>query len=923
MARDRSSSGGKKTTRKPASKPPSRAKTTKGPAKTKTTRPAAKPETIKGPSKAKTTRAPAKAKTTRAPAPEETTLEPAAPETAKAPPATQERPVPVKLRGGTRMRFTLYNLLGTERAYYQVERREVERSKAPAAEQAVAHSVIIIDRSGSMEPYIEDTKETLVKILTLDEYSQYDLLVTLISYSSEGDCQVHFQRTPIQDIMRRESKYLREVDKIEATGATCISQALQLAAEVAREGEMTAVTLHSDGYANDPSPIGEVTKIDKLCQEMQRQPVFVNTIAYTEYSDFRLLTKVANSVSGSCLRAGNIRQVYENLYKTEKLLGEASLAGPIELPLEKGCDYQVFVSHKGRKINGAAGLLKILGLTEEDDAAVYHFKKLTEADYNRLEDVEEVQTDEALFAFARTQLSEGNLNTAKYALASTYDATLVERHGKALTNLQVAALAQDLDTVLFDKDVLEEHEVLDHVPVNPRPAVLAVIHLLDEHRGDFLVNLKYLKENYVRRGVRRVPGTRDEDGTLIEPALKTEYTDRGDYAPVTLFDVNRNTANLNMLIARPVRLVARDGGGQITEVAGVPLDKLTVFKNYTVVCDGELNLPLLKIRITGKKLFDELKNAGVLENEDGSPAVTFDVNTDYMLRMDQLPLVPPFEGAIPLDGIFDDLAEVRVMRSIIAAHIKEESDVYTQEQLEGLKKHYLSKNLYVNFPTTTEYTDLQEALAAGTVDSRVSYKVDIGSRKVLNMGKLMSANKFLDRLYEVLDADGDKISKPTFESFLDGDVTVRHKHLSSRMKITAVDRFMQGVFDDFLGLANNGIVHGILSRVGAADLQRVLQRKRRDEEVSRKEYVAALTDAGRKLDAYADAVFRERVSPLVFFVGTTGMLPDEMETRALTAEQLTARYPDLVVSKDEQEGMFYEIGDTIVSVYAETEYFSR
>ena len=43
----------------------------------------------------------------------------------------------------------------------------------------------------------------------------------------------------------------------------------------------------------------------------------------------------------------------------------------------------------------------------------------------------------------------------------------------------------------------------------------------------------------------------------------------------------------------------------------------------------------------------------------------------------------------------------------------------------------------------------------------------------------------------------------------------------------------------------------------------------------------------------------------------------------LSAEQLEANYPELVLSKDEKEGTFFEVGDTILSVYATTEYFSR
>lgn len=860
-------------------------------------------------------------RTTKTP-PKNATAKPPAKTAEDAPSGGGTRTLSPGLHTDVRSKFVLYDLLGKERAFYQVDRIEVEKPSQTPKQKTLAHSVIIIDRSGSMYSYLEDLKDTLLKLLTLDEYAQYDLLLTLISYSTQGDCTVHFQRRPIQEVMKRDSREQKEIKRIHVTGLTCISQALQLAAELCRDQELTCITLHSDGYANNPSPNAEAKTLEKLCEEMKKRPIFVNTIAYTDYSDFRLLSKVANTVSGSCVKAGNIKQVYDTLYTTEKLLG-GSVTPPLEIPLDKGDDYQVFVSHQGGKVNGAAGTLLIRGLKEDHDAVVYKYKKLTEAEYKKLKDVPQVQTSEAVLAFARTQLSEGGINTAKYALASTYDATLVERHGKALTNLQVAAMAQDLDTVLFQPGILQEHEVLDRVPVNTRISVLALAHLLGQHRHEFTVNLEHLKANYVRRGLRRVQGTRDDNGKLIEPALKTEFADKGDYAPVSSFDINRNTANLNMLISRPVQLVPRSGSKPITQVAGIKLDKLMTFTNYTLIGDGELNIPTLKIRLSSRELFDTLKKEDALETDDGQLAAKYDAKTDYTLRLDTLPLVPPFEGAIDLDGVFEDLADMKVLSSLLAAHLKEEAELYMPEQVEELKKHYLSKNLYINFPTTTEYTDLQQALAEGTVDTRVSYKIDIGNCRIINQGKLMSANKFLDRLYEVLDKNGQKIDKPTFEHFLDGDVTVRHKQLSARTKITAVDEFMRRIFDDFLGLTNNGVVSGILKRVSATDLMKALQEKHKGKKVSRSDYVAALSDARRKLDTAAEDIYQEKVSPLVFYVGSTGVLPDEMDAKALTAEQLTAKYPDLALSKDEQEGMFFEIGDTILSVYAKNEYFSR
>ena len=85
-------------------------------------------------------------------------------------------------RSATRTKFTLFNLLGQPRAYYLVEPIDVPRPPADPKKKTVAHSIIVVDRSGSMYSAMADTRDTLLKLLTLDEYAQFDLVVTLISY---------------------------------------------------------------------------------------------------------------------------------------------------------------------------------------------------------------------------------------------------------------------------------------------------------------------------------------------------------------------------------------------------------------------------------------------------------------------------------------------------------------------------------------------------------------------------------------------------------------------------------------------------------------------------------------------------------------------------------------------------------------------
>lgn len=111
---------------------------------------------------------------------------------------------------------------------------------------------------------IQALKETLIKLLTLDEYTNLQLVITLISYSSKGDVTSHFQRVPIQEVMKNNSPYIQEIKRIQAGCLTCISQAMQLAKSLIQAGELTAITLHSDGYANDSSPSSEAKALEEI-----------------------------------------------------------------------------------------------------------------------------------------------------------------------------------------------------------------------------------------------------------------------------------------------------------------------------------------------------------------------------------------------------------------------------------------------------------------------------------------------------------------------------------------------------------------------------------------------------------------------------------------------------------------------------------
>jgi hypothetical protein len=821
-----------------------------------------------------------------------------------------------------RTKFTLHNLAGQAIGHYLVERTDLSDRTAAVA-PALAHNIILIDRSGSMRADLGLLKDTLLKLLTLEEYAQSQLIITLVSYASKGDVQVHFQRVPIREVMQPGSSYLKEVRKLRTAAKTCMSQALETAAALIQPGERTAVTLHSDGYADDPSPASEERALFALCRRLRQGDVFFNTIAYSDDADYLLLARLANAVSGTCVCAGDIKEVYDALHNTSTLLSAAPVP-PLEVPLPPGCDYQVFVSRAGRRVIGSANGLRVCGLRAGADAAVYRYRKVAPAAHDAADDYLVATTSESVYALARAFLAEGHLNRAKYTLASTLDATLTNRHVRALTNPQIAALAHDLDEALFHPAVVHRHQVRAQVVVKDQLSVLRVCQLLAEHRDHLIVNRRDLDKHYTHRGLKRVPGHRDAKGNLVKPWLRTRPLGAGDYAHALALDISHHAASINLRLAQRVQLVRSEDSTPVGEVAGLLLDDLTEYHTYTLVGDGMVNVPALRLKISSPATFAVLKERGVLVRDSG-PVGGYDFRTEYTVRFDDRPLVPL--GGVPTDiqGVFEELAAVKVLSSLFSACLREDAEGYAPCQLEDLKRHYLSRNLYVNFPTTTEYRDLEEALESGDVDARVSYRVEIGSREILNLDKLYSANEFLERTYEAFDREaGQPLSgKPTCELTLDDEVRFGHKAQSARIQVTGADAFMRRFFDDYLGIEYNGSVSAVLAQVGADSLRRLLQERRNGGPVGREELVDALRTALPRLKEHSERQYRERVCPLVFYVGSTGLLPDELEAKAETAEELQARYPGLQFSAEEREGTYFEVGDTILGVYAVNEYFSR
>lgn len=810
------------------------------------------------------------------------------------------------------MKLALRNYSGKPVRFFLVESENVAAAKGKAA-PAPSHHICILDVSGSMWGDLDSVKSTVEKVFTAEEFNDPNLKISLLTYASHGDCRVHFTKRTVAEVMAPNSPHLAEIRSLRTRGCTGISQSLVTAEKLITDGEVTCISLHTDGYANDPSPWTEAQSILKAVEAIAKHPgVFVNTVGYRSYCDFALLAAVANKLSGTCIQAQTAKQVYDALHASQSLLA-GNMAPTIQADIGQA-DFVTFVSKKAKKVLGGTSSMTIRGLGADDDATVYRYRAVSEADFNASSDQEFPQNQDALMAYCRAQLALGNLNAAKYAMISTKISNLIQPNAKALVAAEIASMTADVEKFLFEPTTCVWSG--EYGLGATGPSVLSVLQALNTYKTGLRLNVEDLTKGYKRRGLKRIAGSRDDQGNLILATHKLVTPSGATAVPVASIDINQDTATANIKIVQDGTVVETATGVVVDEVAGIKL-ALKDFRNYTVVGDGQVNTPVLPIKTSDKRLFAWLKDKSLVTGD-------FDPNAQYDIRLDNLPLVAYDQDfqTIPKQTYLD-LVTLTVLQKMLAGLTKGESEALTAEQIVALKACYITPALYFSAPTTNPYTDLQVALAAGEVDTRFAYKVKIGIPEMVNLSKLHSGNAYLQRRFTLKLADGTEVEKPTLDQWWSDGNTWGLKVLSARTKLDETDALTFPVYEAFLGLGKhggvrNGLVLAGFSPEDVAEFETAITGGS-----TRDECVAVFTRAKKTVADAIDRIFDEVVTPLAFYVGASGLVPDSFGATALTADQLTVKHPAVSLAKAEKEGTFYELpGGLLLSVFTEAAHFS-
>ena len=788
--------------------------------------------------------------------------------------------------------FGLFDLTGAFKQGYFVNEVEVPK---PVLTPTVSHHIVIVDRSGSMWGVMEDTKAMVEKVMTVEEFKDSELLLTLISYSGKGDYTVHFARTSAADVLKPGSAHVAAIRGIRATCLTSVSGPLEEALTHVQAGETTAVSIHTDGYFNDSSPGAEAKLVDKWIKTVQKDfpNVYANTIAYGNYTDFKMLDRISQSLSGKTVIAKNVKQVYEALHDTSAVLAGRVL--PAIFVEKEDSSFLAVHNVTQKKVNGSTTAFAVKGVGPDDETKLYRYVSVS-ADRWDAEDKRTMCTagPDAIpaYVFARSLLAAGKLNEAKFVVSGLRDEVLLKKHFKALTSEALAGFAADLDRRIagdFSDLVVSATAGL----ASKAGSVLELCQVLEQYRKDFTLNLPKSLVGYKRRSVKRLAGEW-VNNAFVPSSTRLKPNDDATRVKVTAFDLSNASATINMQVMRSADLYVWDVKTPV--VAGKTLD-LKEVRAYTVVGDGEVNMECLVLNIASKKLHAELVKGGWVTGD-------FDHTQECVIDLTELAACPFGKSVdMPTSGTFLHLMFLMVKRGLLSATLgtSAEADEWTPGQLEAIKAHDLSAKLNYNPKTTNPYTDLNTAISAGEIDSRTKFNVTLGDKRAVSVGALYSANEYLARRYSVKGTDpaecdkDSNLKKPKLTDIVNG-ASYTVKVLSSRTKLNAIDEVMFQLFEKFLGGGLEGL--SVTS--------------------SREELATALAAVEDEIES----IYSRDIRPMAMYIGATGLIPDGWDVVSMDAEALVAKYPEIEIEKKQKDGLFLESGTTLIGIFPENAYFS-
>jgi hypothetical protein len=783
----------------------------------------------------------------------------------------------------------------------------------PAEVLTPAHHIVVVDRSGSMYSDITHARDMLIQTFATATVLKPHVKVSLLSFSSEGDLTSHFEKVPATDVS--DPKYVSAIKSIHATALTCISQGMLAALKLVTPAEPTAITLLTDGYANDRSPSTEIAKLNAFVEEARIIPgLFVNCIGFRSWCDWNLMQKIASNLGGKCGEAKTFLDVHKVLFEVNTALsGNVSPIISIGQPDAEGTllavclkPEKVVMAKKGKELilpffdTSLGDIDKIIQVFNITPKGAESYKKAAKFT-NTLKADNAEEAFRVLAAYASALVGSRELRLAKELLFLSGNKSLYEEYCTAITPLDLVGMQMALEEWAY---IGSTHYTMGK-NMKPKLTLSDLEKLLSAttpHLGfDFEIDTDKFWEVYTRRSTSRVEGTVNEHGEHIPLQFELYATN----APqIRGLSINTSEATIQVETVSPALVRDKTNGQTLMNCEGVSLMNLKSYRSFTLMSSGAWNIRYLPVKPVNRAGTEKLCSMFPDANRK-----SVDVGDSYLIDLKKFNAVNPEATATwaAVQAAASSMAVYTANIKFYSAMLsKADASPFSEKQVSELKRFYLTPALYWSPPTVEKYkikdadggVGLDHAIKTGKVDMYTRFSVSFGTNKILTKDEFPSANEFLAKFYFVTEAGGAKIAKPKVQDLLQGGKFELKPFAENRM--SHAHKLMKAVLENI-------------------DFGKIKQ--------------SEIATKLKGFEADRERAYSE-LQGITLYIGCLGMLPEELEAEgvvALTGEELEQKTGGKL-SKDERNGMFFMLSNGheqdggeygIIGVTPSNAYFSR
>jgi len=469
------------------------------------------------------------------------------------------------------------------------------------------HHIHMLDRSGSMWMEIDDLIEDVKKTITLMKDNDY---VSIIYFSSADECNILIQGA------RKDTDRLPIVlDSIKSTlSTTCFSTPFTKIKNIINDLYLMCpkinINLFTDGEpVTNWSFEEEKSKILEAISLYKDKITCINTIGYGRYYNEKLLKDISSqSEFGLMTHSSRIKDYSEffnsNLSRIKELTAERF---SLEIKGSNCSNNEILYMNNKSSIYSKSNSLEIKSVDKKTNS----FFIITESEddfdilingeiYNSKDAITGTRffKDKLLYCLAYEHYYNGRRKEAFDILSkSLKDKYFVDTHLAAFTPDEVTSYTKELRKAIFGNSTTTYRRKTglisdDYIPKNDTVCIMDVLNIILD--GD---NYYIPSNDYNRIGLK------------VEDTFNLfKKSDTDPRVPISEFVFNKEYLNLSIrcMFNGTVTL-----NPKAAKNANLPKEiNSRIFRNHTVIKDGFLNIPRLKLAVDDKTL----EKLVVLEN---------------------------------------------------------------------------------------------------------------------------------------------------------------------------------------------------------------------------------------------------------------------------------------------------------------------